>query len=425
MTNTILINVMYSGSYLKTNLGHEVINLIASDNGDNYVYVNPIGKIAKDKLKKYHIDCVLLGQLVNATTIKILAKATGVKMLQSTQKAIENSSATDWSIDDNDYKEHCKEMRSVRYGGESLVKIFDNGEKQLLATYKAKEVKEVKEELFIRIADGSTTTEDGVRYLTSSRHSTDKDFQFAKTNPYMYFPEQNDAGETMKDYKELLGIINDKKLWKDKEIGKYSALGYGKELLIEIMQKEDSELAFSNMIAYYLRTNVDFQKGFMAFLYKQNRDIPKPKGKVEILREHDNIDILLRYDDTAIVIENKIKASISEYKDGTNQLGKYMDMVKKDKDVKKGYFFLLTPNYAKFNLRALDYTDHRVSEEYKVIHYSDLLDILNKIPSTDDYRFNEFREAINLHSDPVDNGNFNSMMRRFQETINSIKQGEK
>ena len=421
MTNTILINVMYSGSYLKTNLGHEVINLIASDNGDNYVYVNPIGKIAKDKLKKYHIDCVLLGQLVNATTVKVLAKATGVEMLQSTQKAIENSSATEGEINDKDHKDHCKEMENVRYGGESLVKIFDNGEKQLLATYKAKDVREVKDELFIRIADGSTTTEDGIRYLSPSRHSVDKDFQFAKTNPYMYFPEQNDAGETMKDYKELLGIINDKKLWKDNVIGKYSALGYGKELLIEIMQKEDSELAFSNMIAYYLRTNADFQKGFMAFLYKQNRDIPKPKDKVEILREHDNIDILLRYDDTAIVIENKIKASISEYKDGTNQLGKYMDMVRKDNGVKKRFFFLLMPNYAKFNLKALDYKEHRVSEEYKVIHYSDLLEILNKI-STDDYRFNEFREAVKLHSDPVDNSNFNSMMRRFQEAINTIKQ---
>ena len=159
----------------------------------------------------------------------------------------------------------------------------------------------------------------------------------------------------------------------------------------------------------------------MDFLHKQNRDIPKPKGMVEILRENDNIDILLRYDDTAIVIENKIKASISEYKDGTNQLGKYMDMVRNDKDVKKKFFFLLTPNYAKFNLKALDYKEHCVSEEYKVIHYSDLLDILNKI-STDDYRFNEFREAVKLHSDPVDNSNFNSMMRRFQEAINIIKQ---
>ena len=423
--NTILINVMYSGSYLKKNLGHEVINLIAADNGDNYVYVNPIGKIAKDKLKKYRIDCVLLGQLVNATTIKVLAKATGVEMLQSTRKAIENSSATEGEIKDNDYNEHCKEMKNVRYGDESLVDIFKNGEKQLLATYKAREVKEVNEELLLRIADESQTKEDGIRYLTPSRHSVDKEFQFAKTNPYMYFPEQNDAGETMKDYKELLGIINDKKLWKDSVVGKYSASGYGKQLLIEIMQKEDSELAFSNMIAYYLRTNADFQKGFMSFLYKQHRDIPKLIGNVEILREHDDIDILLRYNDTAIVIENKIKASISEYKDGANQLGKYMDMVWKDEKVKKGFFFLLTPNYAKFDLKALDYKDHFVSDVYKVIHYSDLLDVLNQMPSSDDYRFNEFREAIRLHSDPVDNSNFKSMMRRFQETIKSIKQGKK
>lgn len=418
--STVLINVMYSGSYLKTNLGHEVINLIASDGNEHYVYINPIGKIAKDKLKRYNINCILLGQLVNATTIRILAKATGVEMLPSTQKAIENSSATEGAIPESEYKEHLKEMSTVLYGGKRLIDIFNNGEKQLLATYRAKEVKAVKEELMIRIDDKNKKREEGIKYITPSKHISDKEFQFAKTSPYMYFPEQNDVGETMMDYKELVEIINDKKIWNNRSVGQYASSSYGKELLIEIMQKEDSELSYSNMIAHYLRSNTDFRKGFLALLCKQNPKIALPQNKVEILREHDNIDLLLRYDDTAIVIENKIKASISEYKDGTNQLGKYMDMVQKDSRWKNLYFFLLIPDYTRFDLKTLDYKDHPISKIYQVIHYSDILEILNKLTSKDDYRFDEFKGAIGFHSEPVDTSNFKSMIRRFQETIENV-----
>ncbi len=419
--HTVLINVMYSGSYLKTNLGHEVINLIASDNNEHYVYINPIGKIAKSKLEKYDIDCILLGQLVNATTIRILAKATGVEMLPTAKKAIENSRATEGDIPETEYKEHLKEMNAVQYGGKRLIDIFGNRERQLLATYKAKDVKAAKEELMIRINDKNKQHENGIRYITPSNHTSTKEYQFAKTNPYMYFPEQNDVGETMMDYKDLVDIINDEKIWHSKSVGHYAASAFGKELLIEIMQKEDSELAFSNMIAHYLRCNTDFRNEFLAFLRKLTPKIAVPNNKVEILREQDNIDILLRYDYTAIVVENKIKASISEYKDGTNQLGKYIDMVQKDHRWKSRHFFLLTPNYAKFDLKKLDYQDHPISSTYQVIHYSDILEILDKLNTKEDYRFDEFKEAIRLHSEPVDTSNFKSMIRRFQETIENIK----
>ena len=93
--NVILINVMYSGSYIKNNLGHECINLFATDGGQHFIYINPLGKIAKDKLLKYNIECVLLGQLVRSGVIKVIAKATGLTILDSTKKIINNTSATD------------------------------------------------------------------------------------------------------------------------------------------------------------------------------------------------------------------------------------------------------------------------------------------------------------------------------------------
>ena len=45
MSKVIILSRMYAGDYLKENIGHEVINLFKSDNGNNYIYVNKDGKI--------------------------------------------------------------------------------------------------------------------------------------------------------------------------------------------------------------------------------------------------------------------------------------------------------------------------------------------------------------------------------------------
>ena len=45
MNDVILLTRMYVGTYLQDNIGHEVINLFRSDNGNNYIYVNEDGKI--------------------------------------------------------------------------------------------------------------------------------------------------------------------------------------------------------------------------------------------------------------------------------------------------------------------------------------------------------------------------------------------
>ena len=80
----ILINIMYNGEYLDKNLGHEVINLIPADGENNYIYINPYGKMAlshyscnKDEAK---IDTILLARRCEyKDTLEILAQAYGLK----------------------------------------------------------------------------------------------------------------------------------------------------------------------------------------------------------------------------------------------------------------------------------------------------------------------------------------------------------
>ena len=44
----IVLNRMYTGSYLSSNLGHEVINMFQADNGKHYLYLNATGDFSED-----------------------------------------------------------------------------------------------------------------------------------------------------------------------------------------------------------------------------------------------------------------------------------------------------------------------------------------------------------------------------------------
>ena len=60
--NEVLINHMYSGNYLESgNLGHEVINLFKSDNGNHYIYAMSAG----DYDTKSHVNSMFLWNTVS------------------------------------------------------------------------------------------------------------------------------------------------------------------------------------------------------------------------------------------------------------------------------------------------------------------------------------------------------------------------
>ncbi len=443
----ILINIMYSGSYLKENLGHEVINLIATDKGKHYIYINPIGKIGKDAIKKYNIEYILLGQLIDAQTVKVIAKASGIEMLRSTKKTLNNSNAKEGKIGDREYQDHTDEMRSATYGGISVVDFFPN-EKQLLATYSAEKVVEASKELFLRYEKdrfnekykGEDPAGESVIFLPDTTHPEGKEkYQFSRQNPYMYFPQINGKDET--DYDIIDKIIKNEKYWKKECVGKFYYDKHKRtyELPIEIMKKEDWELAYSNMISYYLRNNTSTAENFIVFLRRKNQEIPAPNTKnshIEIIREYKNIDILIRYDETAIIIENKIKADVSLYdeKDGKkdiSQLEKYIRVMNEgnDEEYKNKYFFLLQPDYRKINPDK--YLSDGNKGKYKILNYSDLFDFFNKdnhecisdvLINKEAVNFKFFKESLELHKEKIDNRNFNTMMRRLGKRIKDIKE---
>ena len=86
----ILLNIMYNGGYLQSenqNIGHEVINLFQSDNGNNYIYVLPYGNMAAKHNGK--IETILLVKRHNASILEILAKAEELEQIINISKTVQ------------------------------------------------------------------------------------------------------------------------------------------------------------------------------------------------------------------------------------------------------------------------------------------------------------------------------------------------
>lgn len=411
----ILFTAMYSGDYLKTKLGHEAINIFAADNGKHYVYINPVGKISQD----YDIECVLLGKLVKDGKFKVIAKATGLERLKST-KAITKQMSIRKKDDKHNYiplpddlqKQHLAELKGATYGGVPINELFDE-ELQVLATFEAKEVVLATEETYVYAYNFENAPENK---LPEAKHDGVKSFRFAKQNPYMYFPEKNCKGEALNDYKKLQEIISKTK-WKKESVGKVDTKLLDQippMTMVEIMGKEYDELAYSNMISYWLNHIPEALTKFVNLLKKKDTSILEPAGKIHIEREVDNIDLLISYGNTRIIIENKIKADISKYKDG-NQLVKYK--TKKKDEGFNVHCFLLKPNYSDIDVKKYD-------KDYIVINYSELydffsnIDITNGLPSCEDnMKFNDFCNALMLHTNSYDDSDTINLMRRFSEVL--------
>jgi len=74
--NGIVINRMFSGEYLRENLGHEVINLYQADNGNHYLYLLDDGEVGQDNKGK--VKWMLMIKHIDTAKHKVVALACGL-----------------------------------------------------------------------------------------------------------------------------------------------------------------------------------------------------------------------------------------------------------------------------------------------------------------------------------------------------------
>lgn len=193
----IVLNRMYVGEYLLSNMGHEIINLFCADNGTHYLYLNATGIFARK-----HKNCVrymLLVVFCGDGLLKVVGLATGLSDVYDGKSQEVNTDRSSF-------------VAGVTYNGVPLDIFFKNNKQQdIFITYKAEAVYRPAKgkQIFIRFNNSSTSdmelcnSDDVVVTLTNTN--------LAKSSLKQYFYSNKDS----EDHAKLQELINDKALWSE------------------------------------------------------------------------------------------------------------------------------------------------------------------------------------------------------------------
>lgn len=440
----ILIAKMYTGSYTKNKVGHEIINFFKPDEGENcYGYIIDTGKVDSNMCKK--IRTILLVSSINNKKVKIIAKIEEPDFI-STNK--------DYSDKEGQDKFIIKE-NNIKYGGVLLNEIMDD-KYGINITYEveAKNIKEPKETMYILLKDSDEEVEeDNIIKM--------KEKSLGHTKTYI------SSKDHIVDYNEIMGIILDEELWKEKEIkkiediskndkDKYRSLGDNETSFMDIIKREADEELYSNMLKYYFEEQ-KMIKGFAQDPEVLNIDNISDDVKIEREKfvsykpensknsENGRIDLFIEDEENGIciVIENKIESGIhgkSYDNNKKSQLEVYVDWVynykeNEKKNAKKdtNEFFIFAPTHRK---EELEKEINKINGElknitgkedtYRIITYEKIYDYFKEQEENfkrehnerDNIYYEDFLKALSKHIFPDDK----EMERKFINAIDKVNE---
>ena len=451
MQHGIVLNRMYVGDYLVSNLGHEVINLYQADNGGNYIYLNSTGDFVKAHQGK--VGYMLFVKYYGKGEVEVIGKAEGLEdVYQAEHKPVDayehNPELLQSQID------FINAEGGITYGGASILDIFaGSGQQNVFITYKAGKVYVPKQgkRLFIRFhsdkpSDGECSHEEGDVVIELEGYQQAK----ASLKQYIY-PEGTYKGDLTKenipqkqeDYVRILdGLIARAELWEESNNKVDEELVHGNDMmrpvsLFDICMIQNDENKFSNALSYFMLQS-KYRRMWCQFFRRYDIDLgeeytvtreeaskitdnsPEFKG----LASGGRIDLLIRDDNKFVVIENKIKSDINSVDgDGEGfQLERYWNYITwlsqtKEQHRTGKYAFVLTPDY---NIPEIPQT---MKNEYKIMTYSELYGFLasSKDEFEDDANFCALFDAMFRHThNNVNDYLYYEMQDKFVRRINEI-----
>ena len=395
---SIVLNVMYNGKYLNENMGHEVINLFKDDKDRNFLYLNPYGNFSS--VKKGKVEKMLMVIPVpKKNMFEVVALATGLtevfKPVKNYNPMLDRNEETEanriaYEEVRNSQLKYIKD-NEVTYGTIPLDQLFgDDKQQAVYITYQAEQVLKPKKRIFISFQEGRDTETDESVYLSLWTYKQTKMAQ------KQYITLQSDTDNKLDWYLLNDRVLGNAEWWEEypsdvfKLMSKYK---YKEDSLFNICGIADSELAFSNALAHYIKK--------YTYLFKDVFGITSETVSVE--REHEYIDILIKDGDKRIIVENKIHSAINRQKSdnvGESQLNRYWEQLTEkegvaESDVKA---FILCPEYAVEQMKV-DKGQYKHNGKYTVISYKALWNVLKDVDETNgDAQFGIFVDALKRHT---------------------------
>ena len=363
MNRTIIINKMYAGKYLETgeNIGHEIINLFQSDNGEHYIYLNSQGtiatryingaKIIHTKTKEQKTDTeptrridLLLTRPINAHVLQVLALAENVSVLDSA--ILSSKKEYKEEFEKKTDRRETQQKMEIKYDGCQIDEILSKNkyknitEQDIFATFQTNNLKKPINPLFLcSIATDNNENEEFVKqfqFIDGDYKIIETKKGFGKQSLRLYFMNEKNDEDNTEAFKKLSEIIDKSNFWTEKhDFDKVSVSSFDfdktQTSFLSIIKEEDRELTFSNLLQHFL-SDKKILKGFCDDVL-DIKNINTDNVNISINREEHNVDLIIRDGTHIIVIENKILSGINgENKTVKEQLDKIFGNESQNKD---------------------------------------------------------------------------------------------
>lgn len=291
----IVLNRMYTGSYLSSNLGHEVINMFQADNGKHYLYLNARGNFDKNTGEK--ISDMLLVRYVGENRLEILAWASELTPAPGADKSYKKFEPQSEIRKSQGYIISSKERKALKienfpegtfkawdneilsdisYGGANLIKIFEGSEQQnIYITYRAGEFRTPHKgkRLFLEFVN-DTDFYDPEKKETGQSEDTSvfyfSGYLLGKTTLHQFILDKDPYKIDKKAWDSLTQFIYDNKIITVEDLDKIIAKTKGRYLklktLINVLQA-NKDMSYNDLKQNIEEKIFERRKGSCASLY--------------------------------------------------------------------------------------------------------------------------------------------------------------
>ena len=331
----IVLNRMYTGSYLSSNLGHEVINMFQADNGKHYLYLNSKGNFSNAGTS---VGTMLLVRGIGDKRVEVVGLAKNLKPVDSARCKLPRDLGR---VDEDVQTKQLAYMEGITYGGAAIKEIFgEEGQQSVFISYEtdANNFYLPQRRIIINFKDKQYSNNQGAK---NSENIYLKELSFGSTSLHQYVSKTSNQD----DWHLLHEICNDDKCkdtnwWKNDPIKVVvpNNLSKQQDSLFDICRIQDDENKFSNALSYFIEKYPDIWINFFKEQYsidlskidsvtrEEDAKVDKPDWKD---KTGGRIDLLIRSENYYIILENKIDSNvIKDEKTGKTQLERYYNYVK-------------------------------------------------------------------------------------------------
>lgn len=340
----LVLNRMYTGSYLSTNLGHEVINMFQADDGKHYLYLNAKGNFSSIGKK---VTTMLLVRHVGENCVEVVGMAKNLKCVDSACCSLPRDLGR---INEKIQGAQQEFMKGIKYNRVPIQEIFgEAGQQNVFISYW------VEKENFYTPKDGKSII---IRFNDNKEDKKAKNSKVDKNKNHLKvkFPlidsiasvdlkEHNFSSTSLHQFildgEDLDSLNNDicnKDIWEQKDniVTIPEDFSPCRISLFDICQIQNDENCFSNALSFFMNK---YPKLWSTFWEEKIRDDIKLEPIQSITREENakidgekdtggRIDLLIRTKNYYIIVENKIDSRvIIDEKEKLSQLERYYNYV--------------------------------------------------------------------------------------------------